>query len=174
MPQHRIDISMLVTIPRRRTPVRSLGSSSLTTLLPMNTIVVGAAATATASLAITRAAEMAVALDARVVVVTAFRDDNVESFSVGSDRFVVGESTDASQFAEQTAQRIKLQYGVEATSIAGSGKPEDVIIETARQLEATLIVVGNLRMQGPGRLLGSVANHVAHHAPCDVLIVKTS
>jgi nucleotide-binding universal stress UspA family protein len=37
-----------------------------------------------------------------------------------------------------------------------------------------MIVVGNRRMQGLGRLLGSVANDVAHHAPCDVHIVKTT
>ena len=36
-----------------------------------------------------------------------------------------------------------------------------------------MIIVGNRRMQGMGRLLGSVANEVAHNAPCDVLIVKT-
>ena len=43
----------------------------------------------------------------------------------------------------------------------------------AERLEADVIVVGNRRMQGVSRLLGSVANEVAHNAPCDVLIVKT-
>jgi nucleotide-binding universal stress UspA family protein len=36
-----------------------------------------------------------------------------------------------------------------------------------------MIVVGNRRMQGIGRVLGSVANSVAHNAPCDVYIAKT-
>jgi nucleotide-binding universal stress UspA family protein len=35
-------------------------------------------------------------------------------------------------------------------------------------------VLGNRRMQGAGRILGSVANSVAHHAPCDVYVVKTT
>ena len=39
--------------------------------------------------------------------------------------------------------------------------------------EAELIVVGNRRTQGIGRVLGSVAVSVAAHAPCDVYIVKT-
>ena len=36
-----------------------------------------------------------------------------------------------------------------------------------------LIVVGNRRMRGIGRVLGSVANSVAHNATCDVYIANT-
>ena len=43
----------------------------------------------------------------------------------------------------------------------------------AELVDADLIVVGNVRMQGLGRVLGSVGNDVAHSAPCSVLIVKT-
>jgi nucleotide-binding universal stress UspA family protein len=48
------------------------------------------------------------------------------------------------------------------------------LIQEAERVGATLIVVGNKNMHGIGRVLGSVANDVAHHAPCDVLIVKTT
>jgi nucleotide-binding universal stress UspA family protein len=51
--------------------------------------------------------------------------------------------------------------------------PADLLVEVARAESADLIVVGNVRMQGLGRLLGSVGNDVAHRAPCSVLIVKT-
>jgi nucleotide-binding universal stress UspA family protein len=51
--------------------------------------------------------------------------------------------------------------------------PSDAICETARAVEADLIVVGNRGMKGMRRVLGSVPNSVAHHAPCDVLIVET-
>jgi nucleotide-binding universal stress UspA family protein len=53
------------------------------------------------------------------------------------------------------------------------GKPADALVEEARRLGADLIVVGNRRVQGLGRVLGSVATDIAHHAPCDVYIVKT-
>jgi nucleotide-binding universal stress UspA family protein len=53
------------------------------------------------------------------------------------------------------------------------GKPADALVEEAKRLGADLIVVGNRRVQGIGRLLGSVAADVAQHAPCDVYIVKT-
>ncbi len=54
------------------------------------------------------------------------------------------------------------------------GDPERVILAEAERLDADLIVVGNVRMQGVGRLLGSVGSHVLHHASCNVMIVKTS
>lgn len=43
----------------------------------------------------------------------------------------------------------------------------------AKEHDAQLIVVGNRGMTGARRLLGSVPNSVAHHAPCAVLIVPT-
>jgi nucleotide-binding universal stress UspA family protein len=52
-------------------------------------------------------------------------------------------------------------------------KPADALLAVAAEVEADLIVVGNVRMQGLGRLLGSVGNDIAHHSPCSVLIVKT-
>ena len=37
-----------------------------------------------------------------------------------------------------------------------------------------MIVVGNRRVQGATRVLGSIANDVARQAPCNVLIVHTT
>lgn len=53
------------------------------------------------------------------------------------------------------------------------GTPASALIEQAEIHGARMIVVGNKRMQGIGRVLGSVANSVAHHAPCDVYVAKT-
>ncbi len=40
---------------------------------------------------------------------------------------------------------------------------------------ADLIVVGNKGMTGAKRfLLGSVPNKVSHHAPCSVMIIRTT
>jgi nucleotide-binding universal stress UspA family protein len=47
------------------------------------------------------------------------------------------------------------------------------LCEVAEQIDADLIVVGNRGMTGARRMLGSVPNSVAHHAPCAVLIVTT-
>ena len=94
------------------------------------------------------------------------------TLTVGSDEFNVSSLTSAEQIAEQQAATFRAQ-GVEATSTAIDKKPADALIDEAERLEAELIVVGNRRMQGVSRLLGSVANEVAHNAPCDVMIVKT-
>lgn len=53
------------------------------------------------------------------------------------------------------------------------GKPGEALVTVAKDIGADLIVVGNRRVQGIGRILGSVATDVAQHAPCDVYIVKT-
>jgi nucleotide-binding universal stress UspA family protein len=47
------------------------------------------------------------------------------------------------------------------------------LCNTAEDIDADLIVVGNRGMTGARRFLGSVPNSVAHQAPCSVLIVAT-
>ncbi|MGZ4261635.1 MAG: universal stress protein, partial [Solirubrobacteraceae bacterium] len=52
--------------------------------------------------------------------------------------------------------------------------PADALIAVSEELGAELLVVGNKGMSSASRfLLGSVADKVAHHAPCSILIVRT-
>jgi nucleotide-binding universal stress UspA family protein len=53
------------------------------------------------------------------------------------------------------------------------GDAADALCSVAETVHADLIVVGNKRMHGAGRLLGSVPNRVAHKASCSVLIAQT-
>jgi nucleotide-binding universal stress UspA family protein len=65
--------------------------------------------------------------------------------------------------------------GVETRSYAREGDPADAILDVAEELGSELIVVGNKGMTGAKRfLLGSVPNKVSHHAPCSVMIIRTS
>ena len=60
-------------------------------------------------------------------------------------------------------------------TFAREGDPADAILDVAEERGADLIVVGNKGMTGAKRfLLGSVPNKVSHHAPCSVLIIRTS
>ena len=52
-------------------------------------------------------------------------------------------------------------------------RASDALCTTAEAIDADLIVVGNRRMQGPTRFLGSVGGRVTHHAPCSVLVART-
>lgn len=64
----------------------------------------------------------------------------------------------------------------EATShFVEAGHPQDVIVRLARDWSADMIVVGSHGRTGVGRaLLGSVAEAVVRHAPCPVLVVRSS
>ena len=139
----------------------------------MKIYVVGTDGSETAARAAKRAGELALATGASVHVVSAFsRGGSGTTVGVGSDQFVVSSLSSAESAADQQAATFRAQ-GVEATSAAIGEKPADALINEAERLEAELIIVGNRRMQGVSRLLGSVANEVAHNAPCDVLVVKT-
>jgi nucleotide-binding universal stress UspA family protein len=139
----------------------------------MKIYVIGTDGSETAARAAKRAGELALATGAKVHVVCAYsKSGGATTIRVGSDEFSASSLSAAEQVAEQQAATFRAQ-GVEATSSALDDKPADALINEAERLEAELIIVGNRRMQGVSRLLGSVANEVAHNAPCDVLVVKT-
>lgn len=71
------------------------------------------------------------------------------------------------------AARAELGDAIETRTVEGS--PADKILEVAEETGVDLVVIGNKGMTGAKRfLLGSVPNQVSHHAPCNVLIVKTT
>ena len=137
----------------------------------MKTYIVGIDGSDTAAEAARRAGSLA-ATGGTVHVVCAYVGRDSSTIQVGSDSFVVSSTAAAEQVAEQQAARFRSQ-GITATAAAVEGKPAPVLIDEAARIQADVIVVGNRRMQGVARILGSVANEVAHNAPCDVLIVKT-
>lgn len=55
------------------------------------------------------------------------------------------------------------------------GSPESRIVETAEEISADIIIVGSHGYNSWERLLlGSVSNSVVQHAPCSVLVVRSS
>jgi nucleotide-binding universal stress UspA family protein len=139
----------------------------------MKTYVIGTDGSETAARAASRAGELARSTGATIHVVCAYsKSGGATAFRIGSDEFAASSMSTAEQIAEQQAATFRAQ-GLEATSAAIDDKPADALIAEAERLEAQLIIVGNRRMHGVSRLLGSVANEVAHNAPCDVLVVKT-
>ena len=74
--------------------------------------------------------------------------------------------------AEQEARTAGLNS---IETFARQGDAADAILDVAEEQRTDLIVVGNKGMTGAKRfLLGSVPNKVSHHAPCSVLIVRTT
>ena len=59
------------------------------------------------------------------------------------------------------------------TQILIQGRPADKIVEIANTRQIDLIIMGSRGIGGiKGALLGRVADRVADHAPCPVMIVK--
>jgi nucleotide-binding universal stress UspA family protein len=134
-------------------------------------IVVGVDGSATAKKAAESAKDLAAALGASLHVVSAFDSDRTEVFGSGSDRWIVSDADAAEQVARTVAESLGREITV--TYSAARGRPADALIKEALRVDARMIVVGNRRMHGIGRVLGSVANSVAHSAPCDVYIANT-
>jgi len=143
-------------------------------------IVVGTDGSATASEAVRQTAELAKAVGARVHVVSAYepvgnqrlREERVEA--PDDVQWMVNEREDVDATLKQAAEEIA-EAGVEVETSARQGDPADAILDVAEEHKADLIVVGNKGMTGAKRfLLGSVPNKVSHHAPCSVMIIRTT
>lgn len=80
------------------------------------------------------------------------------------------------QAAEKNAKAVKeaaQKEGVAVQAFVMTGKPADAIIETAKEKNADLIIVGSHGRTGLERLLmGSVAERVIVMSACAVLVVK--
>lgn len=137
----------------------------------MKQIVVGISEAETSRVAAQQALRLAEQVGASVHFVTAIEAGDHYTIQVGSDRYDI-DSADVARTAIESYVR-SLAPTVDWTVEAVDGKPAQALIDVAERIKADLIVVGNVRMQGVGRILGSVGNEVVHHAPCSVLIVKT-
>jgi nucleotide-binding universal stress UspA family protein len=108
----------------------------------------------------------------RLHIVSAYRPQHLSS---GGGEEVAGLATGdlAESVLADHASRARAA-GVEAETYARSGPAAEAICDVATEVKADLIVVGNKGMVGMRRVLGSVPNSVAHHAPCSVLIAFTT
>jgi nucleotide-binding universal stress UspA family protein len=143
-------------------------------------IVVGTDGSETASEAVRQAVELAKSVGARIELVSAYepvsssrlRDERTE---VPEDlQWMINPREDVDGTLEDAAEVVK-GAGVAVEIYARQGDPADAILDVAEETDADLIVVGNKGMTGAKRfLLGSVPNKVSHHAPCSVLIIRTT
>jgi nucleotide-binding universal stress UspA family protein len=143
-------------------------------------IVVGTDGSDTAKEAVRQALELARSVGARVLLVSAYQPVSgmrlrAEGAQIPEDvQWMVNprEEVDATLADAAGAAR---EAGVAAETFPRQGDPADAILDVAEEQDADLIVVGNKGMTGAKRfLLGSVPNRVSHHAPCSVLIIRTS
>lgn len=136
----------------------------------MNDVVVGIDRSETAGRAARRAAELAAAFGANLHLVMCVERTAPVEFGVGSDRFRIDALSEADAFLSDLARSLAYER---ITRTVGVDEPADTLVQEARRLDACAIVVGNRRVQGMSRVLGSVAGDVTRSSPCDVLVVNT-
>ncbi len=144
-------------------------------------IVVGTDGSETAMKAVREAGELAASVGAAIEVVSAFapvsgqrlREEARETPSDVAYRVNPREDVDALLAG---ARDVLTGLGVQRVAVhAREGDPADALLDVAEERGVDLVVVGNKGMSGTKRfLLGSVPNKVSHHAPCSVLIVRTT
>jgi nucleotide-binding universal stress UspA family protein len=143
-------------------------------------VAVGTDGSDSAGRAVGRAAEIAAAAGATLLIVCAYRPESRDtvheaSEAIGDDAFnVIGSSPARATLAK--AEDDARRAGVSSIeTIAVEGEPVDTLVDVVRSREADVVVVGNRGLNTvTGRILGSVPSGVSRHSPVDVLIVHTT
>jgi len=145
-----------------------------------NRIVVGTDGSETAAEAVRQAIDLAKLSGATLSVVSAYepvskRRVEGEKLDAPADvQYELNPREDVNLVLDSAAAAVRKE-GVEVQTHPVEDDPADAILNVAEETGADLIVVGNKGMTGARRfLLGSVPNNVSHHAPCSVLIVRTT
>lgn len=137
----------------------------------MNDVVVGVDRSDTARRAAVAAAELAAAYGSNLHVVMCVDRGSSINVGVGSDQFRSDWLTEADQFLADLARELGHD---QITHAIGDKDPATALCDEAARIGAKVIVVGNRRVQGVSRVLGSIASDVLKKAPCDVLIANTT
>lgn len=143
-------------------------------------IVVGTDGSETAGEAVRQAVDLAKLTGAELSIVSAFspvsdrRVKDTQNEAPADVQYEIGPREDVNLVLDAAAAAAR-KDGVSVQTHPVEADPGEAILNVAEETNADLIVVGNKGMTGARRfLLGSVPNNVSHHAPCSVLIVRTT
>jgi nucleotide-binding universal stress UspA family protein len=144
-------------------------------------ILVGTDGSDTAAAAVASAIELARGLRAKLQIVSAYEPVpegrlRREAIRVPSEAQWTVNPRAAVLALLESGERDARTAGIEQVeTFARVGDGADAILDVAEEQSCDLIVVGHKGMTGATRfLLGSVPNKVSHHAPCSVMIVRTT
>lgn len=150
------------------------------------TILTGVDNSPTALKAAHTAASLASAVDGTLHVLSAFtmrmgetvkavqRSGEFEHAGDAYQKVVDRYRQNAEHIAETVVEALRIEFpDLDIVATAREGSPADALINESKDIAADIIVVGNKRVQGPGRFLGSIARSVAAEAPCDIYVANT-
>lgn len=165
-------------------------------VVPYSKIMVGTDGSATAMSAVDRAADLATALGAELLIVCAFdppSDAELERMAASAGsisaqwdadrslrdvpdefRWRIAGAAQAQDVLERSEEHAA-KHGVDAEVRTVKGPAPEVLISIAEEEDFELIVVGSVGMTGAQRFkLGNVPHRISHHAPTDLLILRTN
>lgn len=146
------------------------------------TVLAGTDGSSSSYLAVARAGEIAAAHGATLHLVSAYHpaDSSTQEQAkaeMGDLSYKVRGSNPAEEALEEARRQACEAAGSDlpVEKHAVEGDPVGVLLATAGEVGAEVIVVGNRGLNRlANRLLGSVPQNVLHKAPCDVLVVHST
>jgi nucleotide-binding universal stress UspA family protein len=145
-----------------------------------STILVGTDGSSSSFLAVEKAARLAAATGATLLLASAYHPMTEKERLSAADRlgdlaYKVQGATPAEDALRAARARAVAAGAADIDQVAVEGDAVDVIARVAGERKADLVVVGNRGLNSlSGRLLGSVPASLSHRSPCDVLIVHTT
>ena len=142
------------------------------------TIVVGTDGSDSSLRAVDKAGQIASGSDAKVVVATAYfpqSEDQRAADVLKGEGYKMAGNAPIYAILREARDRAQAAGAKDVEEKAVIGAPVDALVDLAEEVNADLLVVGNVGLSTiAGRLLGSVPANVARRSKTDVLIVHTT
>ena len=142
------------------------------------TVVVGTDGSDSSLRAVDRAGHLASGPDAKVIVATAYfpaSEDTRAADLLKDEGYKMAGNAPIYAILREARDRAKAAGAANVEERPIVGAPVDALVDLAEEVNADLLVVGNVGLSTiAGRLLGSVPANVARRSKSDVLIVHTT
>ena len=142
------------------------------------TVVVGTDGSDSSLRAVDKAGQIAAGSGAKVIVATAYfpqAEDHRAAEVLKDEGWQMQGNAPIYAILREAKDRAKAAGATEIEEKAIVGAPVDALVDLAQEVNADLLVVGNVGLSTiAGRLLGSVPANVARRSKTDVLIVHTT
>ncbi len=142
------------------------------------TVLVGTDGSDSSLRAVDKAGQIAARSGAKVIVATAYLpqgEDQRAADVLKDEGYKMSGNAPIYAILREASDRAKAAGANEVEEKAIVGAPVDALVDLAAEVNADLLVVGNVGLSTiAGRLLGSVPANVARRSKTDVLIVHTT
>lgn len=142
-----------------------------------NSIAVGTDGSPTSLVAVRAAASLARVYDAKLTIICAHYTASgsmLNSTNAELSKIDIVSETSAQEVLAQATAIAEEEQAANINLVTMNGQPANVLIESVREYEVDLLVVGNKGMRSmAGRIFGNIPGSVAKKAPVDVMLVDT-